>query len=337
MAANLLGMAFIPYYDHLMNLLKTNPELHKTAKGIFKQVTWGASGTIVGGVIGGPFGAMVGGLAGSVIGYRMSDDYQSLIEVLQDFTDDEKAELVKRVQELDKVNLIVTSDHGMTSVDVENKLIDLTLYANNSLLKSIVDEGPTANLIPQLNKSKELVEALSKVQHLNVMLKEEIPERFHLKNNKRVMPVFAYADEGWLITTNVTRRNASKYYGDHGYDNGINNMNPFFIASGPDFKTGGQRVDPIQSVDIYPLICHLLGIQAAPNNGSLERAKTLLRDKPNKASLRHLSIYSTCFVIEEQGEEKQRGEEQSGEERREEELSEEEQNGDERSRAKRSR
>ncbi|KAH9520356.1 Ectonucleotide pyrophosphatase/phosphodiesterase member 3 [Bulinus truncatus] len=32
----------------------------------------------------------------------------------------------------DKVNLIVTSDHGMTSVDVENKLIDLTLYANNS-------------------------------------------------------------------------------------------------------------------------------------------------------------------------------------------------------------
>ncbi|KAI8792957.1 hypothetical protein BgiMline_002966 [Biomphalaria glabrata] len=100
MAANILGMAFIPYYDHLMNLLKTNPELHKTARGIFKQVAWGAAGTIAGGVVGGPFGAMVGGVAGSFIGYRMSDDYQSLIEVLQDLTDEEKAELVKRVQEL---------------------------------------------------------------------------------------------------------------------------------------------------------------------------------------------------------------------------------------------
>lgn len=33
MAADLLGIAFIPYYNHLMNLLKTNPELRKTAKG----------------------------------------------------------------------------------------------------------------------------------------------------------------------------------------------------------------------------------------------------------------------------------------------------------------
>ncbi|KAH9520369.1 hypothetical protein Btru_060603 [Bulinus truncatus] len=132
MAANLLGMAFIPYYDHLMNLLKTNPELHKTAKGIFKQVAWGASGTIVGGVIGGPFGAMVGGLAGSVIGYRMSDDYQSLIEVLQDFTDDEKAELVKRVQEL----------VGSTSIEALTRFIGIQAQRSSllNLLRAAASE-----------------------------------------------------------------------------------------------------------------------------------------------------------------------------------------------------
>uniref|UniRef100_A0A2C9JT90 Uncharacterized protein n=1 Tax=Biomphalaria glabrata TaxID=6526 RepID=A0A2C9JT90_BIOGL len=179
----------------------------------------------------------------------------------------------------DKVNLIVTSDHGMTAVDVENRLIDLSeLLRNGTLLKSAVDEGPTANLIPEPNKAKELVEALSSAEHLHVMLKENIPERFHLKNNKRVMPVFAYADEGWLITTNATKRRANKYYGDHGFDNELVNMKPFFIASGPAFRTGGQVVDPIQSVDIYPLICYLLDIPASPNNGSLERAKTLLRN-----------------------------------------------------------
>ncbi|KAH9520355.1 Ectonucleotide pyrophosphatase/phosphodiesterase member 5 [Bulinus truncatus] len=219
---------------------------------------------------------------------RMNDILGQLMEELQ-------REGIK-----EKVNVMVTSDHGMTSIDVDNKLIDISEIVDSSILKSAVDEGPTANLIPQPNKSKELVEALSKVDHLHVMLKEDIPERFHLKNNKRVMPVFAYADEGWLITTNATKRRAVKYYGDHGYDNDLLSMKPLFIASGPDFKTGGQRVEPIQSVDIYPLICHLLDIPAAPNNGSLERAKSLLRDSFNKCSVNQHSFFVsivTCYIV----------------------------------------
>ena len=34
MAANLAGMAFIPYYHHLMQILETNKELKKTSKGL---------------------------------------------------------------------------------------------------------------------------------------------------------------------------------------------------------------------------------------------------------------------------------------------------------------
>lgn len=33
MAAGLAGMAFIPYYNHLIQLLETNEELKKTGKG----------------------------------------------------------------------------------------------------------------------------------------------------------------------------------------------------------------------------------------------------------------------------------------------------------------
>ena len=33
MATNLVGLAFIPYYKHLMELLETNAELKKTSKG----------------------------------------------------------------------------------------------------------------------------------------------------------------------------------------------------------------------------------------------------------------------------------------------------------------
>ncbi|KAK3089427.1 hypothetical protein FSP39_003524 [Pinctada imbricata] len=98
--AELLGLAFVPYYNHLMKLLETNKELKKSAKGIFKQVAWGAGGTIAGGMVAGPPGALVGGIAGSIMGYCMSDNYQAMLKVLKNLNDSEKEELVKKVQEL---------------------------------------------------------------------------------------------------------------------------------------------------------------------------------------------------------------------------------------------
>lgn len=39
------------------------------------------------------------------------------------------------------------------------------------------------------------------VPHLTVYLKEEIPVEWHYGKNRRVMPIFATADEGWAIVT----------------------------------------------------------------------------------------------------------------------------------------
>ncbi|XP_076469717.1 uncharacterized protein LOC143300045 [Babylonia areolata] len=100
MAAGVMGMAFIPYYRHLMDILDTDQELKNTARGIFKQVAWAAGGTAIGGIVGGPVGAMVGGLAGSMLGYRYSSDYDSLVAVIRNLTDEEKEKIVHKVQEL---------------------------------------------------------------------------------------------------------------------------------------------------------------------------------------------------------------------------------------------
>ncbi|KAL4227947.1 hypothetical protein ACF0H5_013386 [Mactra antiquata] len=100
MAANIAGMAFIPYYKHLMDLLETNKELKKTSVGIFKQMAWAAGGTCAGGVVAGPPGALVGGIVGAVYGYCKSDNYSSMISVLKNLTDAEKKILVEKVQEL---------------------------------------------------------------------------------------------------------------------------------------------------------------------------------------------------------------------------------------------
>ena len=64
----------------------------------------------------------------------------------------------------------------------------------------------------------------------------------------------------------------------HGYRPDVRNMSPFFIASGPAFKKG-YIAEPFDSVDIYPLMCHILGLTPAPNNGSLDNVKHMLHER----------------------------------------------------------
>ena len=64
--------------------------------------------------------------------------------------------------------------------------------------------------------------------------------------------------------------------GDHGYNNSLPDMHPYFMAMGPAFKVK-HTVKTFKNVDVYPLICKILGIQPAPNNGSLEIVQNLLK------------------------------------------------------------
>lgn len=63
--------------------------------------------------------------------------------------------------------------------------------------------------------------------------------------------------------------------GDHGYDNSLPSMHPFLAAAGPSFRRG-YRMSSLQSVDIYPLMCHLLSVPPQPNNGTLTQARCML-------------------------------------------------------------
>jgi len=100
MAAAFAGLAFIPYYNQIIDILETNNELKKTAKGIFSQMAYSAGGVMLGGAFGGPVGAMLGGIAGSIYGFTRVDDYDSMVNILKTLSDHEKQELVEKVQAL---------------------------------------------------------------------------------------------------------------------------------------------------------------------------------------------------------------------------------------------
>ena len=72
-------------------------------------------------------------------------------------------------------------------------------------------------------------------------------------------------------------------------------MHPFFVAMGPGFREGAE-VTTFDNVDVYPLMCHLLGLHPAPNNGSLDAIRSLLRVEEGEEKTTVMT-FGTCKCI----------------------------------------
>lgn len=58
-------------------------------------------------------------------------------------------------------------------------------------------------------------------------------------------------------------------------------MKTMMVAQGPDFKCGHQ-LEEIRSIDVYPLVCHLLQLQTCHNSpGTLDRTREMLTTDVN--------------------------------------------------------
>lgn len=81
--------------------------------------------------------------------------------------------------------------------------------------------------------------------------------------------------------------------GDHGFSNQEMDMKMIFRAFGPDFKKN-FLAEPFDSVNIYPLMCKLLGVDPAPNNGSLGSTQDMLVDVLNPGKMVRLLRSCLC-------------------------------------------
>ena len=73
-------------------------------------------------------------------------------------------------------------------------------------------------------------------------------------------------------------------------------MKPIFFARGPNIKKN-YTVLPFNSVDIYPLVAALLGIEPEPNNGTLENVKDFLVGLPPVSGSGHRNRVGTFLAI----------------------------------------
>jgi predicted AlkP superfamily pyrophosphatase or phosphodiesterase len=193
-----------------------------------------------------------------------------------------------------KLNFVIVSDHGMAAV-TDDRLVDLDAAVAPHEAVSIV----TSPVLMMLNASttvQRLYEGLrgaaEAAGHATVYLKEDLPERWHLRGSPLVSPIVGVADIGYAIKLDNAPRGGlaaaarqgdaapkpanHPVHGDHGFDNVEPDMQALFIASGPAFHAR-SKVEGMTAVDVYPMLCELFRATQAPNNGSLQRSSHVIR------------------------------------------------------------
>lgn len=182
----------------------------------------------------------------------------------------------------DRVHYVVVSDHGMAQIP-EDHFITLDDYLDPSTV-DVVDWSPVLAINAKDGGSAEAIYAALKDKHpaLTVYRNADIPAEYGaLAGNPRVPAVFAIADEGWYVTSSREldrweHGRGAKTHGTHGYDARLKSMQGVFIASGPKLKAG-LVVPPFENIDIYDLMCALLGIEPAPNDGDPAVTRGMLK------------------------------------------------------------
>ena len=98
------------------------------------------------------------------------------------------------------VHLIVTSDHGMAEVNLQNRTIDIAQYVDLSAIRKMsTSRGPISMMEAAPGREDELYKNLSAIPHLRTFKKQDIPDEWHYKHNRRILPILIVADEGWTI------------------------------------------------------------------------------------------------------------------------------------------
>ena len=189
---------------------------------------------------------------------------------------------LKNVSLIDKVNVIFVSDHGMVNASSE-RVIVLENYIDPSTCR-LVEGGTIGHIWPNEGMLDEIYNNLTKPNtpdHLAVYKKADIPDEYHWKHNRRIPPLYLEPDPGWtLAKTNASVRQGTWVRGDHGWPPQKSKTHSILFAQGPAFKVG-YEIEPFSILDLYPMMCDLLGIEPRPNNGTMATVKKMYKDEPD--------------------------------------------------------
>ena len=192
--------------------------------------------------------------------------------------DDALGQLVLGVHQLgldDRTSIVVVSDHGMTPVSYA-RVVYLDAFIDMSTV-DVLESGSNLQLNPRDGDVDGLYRRLSgKHPRLAIYRRQDVPARLHFRDNARIPAIIGVPDEGWTVTTGQRLKESELHVGAHGYEPTSNDMGALFVAAGPPLRQG-LIVAPFENVHVYDLLCRLLNIAPARNDGDATVTRGFMR------------------------------------------------------------
>lgn len=210
-------------------------------------------------------------------GHRYGPDSEEVIEAIKQ-ADELVGYLMEKLENNESINLMIVSDHGMIEVSPDKKVV-LDDFINTGEIE-IISYSPALMFNVEGERERAVIESLKmNEENFKVYLKEDIPARYHLKDNIRVPEILMVADEGYTINTKQYFESRGANYpsgGAHGFDNANPKMDAIFVAYGPAFKKE-VKLDRFENIHLYEVMAKILNVDPAPNDGNIETVIEILK------------------------------------------------------------
>lgn len=186
---------------------------------------------------------------------------------------------LRRDNLLERVNIIVVSDHGMAPVPPGN-VVALEDIASPDNARAVTG-GQSLGFEPLPGRSAQAeAQLLGRHQRHECWRKQELPTHWHYGTHPRIPAIVCQMDEGWNAHPRASierfAQQPQRTRGSHGYAPELPSMRAIFIAHGPAFRSG-TVLPAFDNVDVYPLLTRLIGIPEAANDGDFGNVEAALR------------------------------------------------------------
>src|SRR4051794_18059741 len=178
----------------------------------------------------------------------------------------------------DRASIVVVSDHGMTPTSYDrviylDALIDLDTV-------EVLEDGATLQLTPRDGDVDGLYRRLhGKHPRLAIYTRASVPARLHFNGNPRIPAIIGVPDVGWSVSSGQRLMEQELHVGTHGYTPATPDMGALFVAAGPMLRRG-VVVAAFENIHVYDLLCRLLRIAPAKNDGRAAVTRGFLRSQP---------------------------------------------------------
>jgi len=209
-------------------------------------------------------------------GHAVGPDHPEMVSMIE-YLDSLVGVFYAKINKLsisEQINVIITSDHGMGEIS-KDRVVYLYDYIQKDWCENIDGGNPVYSIDTKDEFYDTTYSILSSVDHIKVWKKSEVPERLYFSNSQRIKDFVVVADSSWSLLKSSKKNSYSG--GTHGYDNQNKDMHAIFYAYGPSFKINYQH-QPINNIDIYPLVCKILNLESPKVDGKIEKTIEMLKD-----------------------------------------------------------